>query len=91
MTLMLVRHDELLQAADVGRHKLFYPHLFSLLCYDMQIIYVSVRGREHVNVFSVIIWDRIFNEEEYTVYVPEGIEGYTVIDLLAEISIPNER
>ena len=42
-------------------------------------------------MFSVIIWDRIFNEEEYTEYVPEGIEGYLVIDLLAEISIPNER
>ena len=57
----------------------------------MQVIYVSVRGVEHVNVFSIIIWDRIFNEEEYTLYVPEGVEGYLVIDLSAEISIPNER
>ena len=70
--------------------ELFCPlHLFPWC--DIQVIYVSVRGVEHVNVFSIIIWDRIFNEEEYTLYVPEGVEGYLVIDLSAEISIPNER
>ena len=46
-----------------------------------QFVYVSVRGVQLHNTFSVIIWDMIFHEEMYTVYVPEGVGNYDVFDL----------
>ena len=53
--------------------------LFSL----PQFVYVSVRGLNLHNKFSVIIWDMIFGQDLYIVRVPEGAANPAVFELLS--------
>ena len=59
--------------------------------HKLQIIYIGVQGKLVKNLFTVIIWDRVFRQESYKVMAPEGTTGVVVIDLEQEVSIPNTR
>lgn len=52
-----------------------------------KIIYISIRGVELKNLFSVIIWDVIFNEEYYVVNAFEGVIDVTIFNLNDQLSI----
>ena len=43
------------------------------------------------NLFSVIIWDVIFNEEFYVVDALEGVVDVTLFNLNDELSIVGQR
>ena len=43
------------------------------------------------NLFSVIIWDVIFNEEFYIVNAFEGVIDVTIFNLNDELSIVGQR
>ena len=55
------------------------------------MIYIGVQGKLVKNLFTVIIWDRVFHEESYEVMVVEGVAGQFVFDLNSEVSIPDTR
>lgn len=42
-------------------------------------------------MFTVIIWDMLFHQEEYTINVPEGISNEHVFNLTSEISVTTQR
>ncbi len=46
-----------------------------------QFIYVAVRGRSLHSRFSVIIWDMVFQQDEYEVRVTEGVTNLDLFDL----------
>ena len=54
-----------------------------------QFVYWSVRGLHIHNQFSVIIWDMIFQEDSFTVYVLEGVSGLTVFNLNDALRMTN--
>ena len=66
-------------------HTHMYIHTHS----HTQFVYVSVRGRAPRNHFSVIVWDMIFEEDLYTVPVPEGVSGLEVFDLNNALRMTN--
>lgn len=55
----------------------------------LQFVYVSVRGLELRNTFSVIIWDMIFNEDQYTLNVTEGVRDVAIFNLVDQLKITN--
>ena len=55
----------------------------------VQFVYVSVRGLALRNTFTIIIWDMIFNEDQYTVDVPEGVRDTQIFNLVDELKITN--
>ena len=65
-------------------------HKYSHFC-TFQVIYIGVQGKLLKNLFTVIIWDRVFNEESYTTMVIEGVADRFVFNLNSEVSIPNTR
>ena len=52
-------------------------------------MYVSVRGLELRNTFSVIIWDMIFNEDQYILNVTEGVRDVAIFNLVDQLKITN--
>ncbi len=42
---------------------------------------MSVRGRSAHSRFSVVIWDMVFQQDEFEVRVPEGIVNPDLINL----------
>ena len=50
-------------------------------------MYVSVRGRHQQNEFSIVIWDRIFQQDEYTIPIlnNDNTMGQMIINLVNEI------
>ena len=67
---------------DTGQ---LYTKRLSLL----QFVYVSVRGLELRNTFSVIIWDMIFNEDQYILNVTEGVRDVAIFNLVDQLKITN--
>ena len=55
----------------------------------VQFVYVSVRGLASRNTFTIIIWDMIFNEDQYTVEVMEGVRDTQIFNLVGELKITN--
>jgi hypothetical protein len=55
-----------------------------------RFVYVSVRGRRPQNEFSVVIWDMIFQQDEYTVTVLDDGDttGQPIINLVDQIRDP---
>ncbi len=61
------------------------PHLHAL-----QFVYVSVRGIELQNVFSIIIWDMIFEDDLLIVHVPDDASPiYQILDLNDHLKMTN--
>ena len=55
----------------------------------MQFIYWSVKGVDPHNLFSVIIWDSIFQEDSFSVSVMEGVSGAVVFNLDDALKMTN--
>nr|ABX90059.1 hedgling [Amphimedon queenslandica] len=55
-----------------------------------KFIYISIRGIRVKNMFTVIIWDMLFNQEVYSINVPEGIPNQHIFNLTSEISVTTE-
>lgn len=66
-----------------------HSFIIILLCIHFQFVYWSVRGLHIHNQFSVIIWDMIFQEDSYTVYVLEGVSGLAVFNLNDALKMTN--
>lgn len=49
-----------------------------------QLVYVSVRGVQRHNTFTIVIWDLVFEQEEYALQVVEGRGNGTVLLRLQE-------
>lgn len=56
-----------------------------------QFIYWSVKGIDSRNLFSVIIWDMIFTEDEYTITIATGMAGAVVFNLNDALRTTNVR
>ena len=51
-------------------------------------MYVSVLGKHSKNEFTIVIWDNIFNQDEYNIPIPEGdTAGQEIINLMDEIGM----
>ena len=59
----------------------------------LQFVYVSVLGRKPRNEFSIVIWDMIFQQDEYTITILDGGDttGQEIINLANEIGMTNAR
>lgn len=56
----------------------------------VQLVYVSVRGVQAENVFSIIIWDMIFEEDTLTVHVRDDATPSTeILDLTDHLKMTN--
>ena len=73
----------------VGERKAWSLATVLLFHYLVQFVYVSVRGLALRNTFTIIIWDMIFNEDQYTVDVPEGVRDTQIFNLVDELKITN--
>ena len=49
-----------------------------------QLVYVSVRGVQRHNTFTIVIWDLIFEQDEYALELVEGRGNGTVFLRLQE-------
>ena len=56
-----------------------------------QVIYISIRGIDVSNLFSVIIWDRLFTKEHFLVYAREEEVNTQIFDLDQELTVVTER
>ena len=61
--------------------------MYLILPLSLQFVYVSVRGRRPRNEFSIVIWDMIFQQDEYTITVLDAGDttGQPIINLVDQI------
>ena len=57
----------------------------------LKAVHIVVTGIEEKNIFSLIIWDKVFAKEYYAVAVPGQISDFPVLNLSAQLLFPNHR